>query len=420
MQPIFVPANYNPKLFLNEEGSLLTLEIQNIYETEHGDIIPARPQSGSADRQLPVRRQILPHPPRPGGRGSALDSTLMDMNFQPRSNSIWFLEPEEAITFLLDAYPKLVEAYRVYGEKDLTRYKVRLTPPSVVATVETQEEDKWFNLEINVEYDDHFRAHRQDLEGLDPGQALRAVKGWLLHQPARVVARKARPQAHRPGPTTRESRPRSVSRISRPRFWTRSSKTSPKPPPTDSGTPCATRSTTFRRSRQVEKPKGLDATLRPYQLQGVSYLNFLREYHFGGILADEMGLGKTIQTLTFLQYMKEQGHKGPNLIIVPTSVLPNWEREAQKFVPDMTRLVIYGARRENLFKKIEDSELIITTYALAAPGPGRADEVRVQLHHFGRGPEHQEPQHHHRQKCAQDAGPLPPLPVGHAHREHAP
>jgi len=53
-----------------------------------------------------------------------------------------------------------------------------------------------------------------------------------------------------------------------------------------------------------------------------------------------------------------------NLIIVPTSVLPNWEREAQKFVPDMKCLVIYGARRENLFKKIESSELIITTYAL--------------------------------------------------------
>ena len=79
----------------------------------------------------------------------------------------------------------------------------------------------------------------------------------------------------------------------------------------------------FTEIKQVQAPKGLNATLRPYQIQGVSYMNFLHEYHFGGILADEMGLGKTIQTLTFLQYMKEKGHKGPNLIIVPTSVLPN-------------------------------------------------------------------------------------------------
>ncbi|MDP3428796.1 MAG: SNF2 helicase associated domain-containing protein, partial [Desulfomicrobium sp.] len=153
MQPIFVPANYNPKLFLNEEGSLLTLEIQNIYETEHGDISLPGPnqdlQTGSYQfegKSFLIRRDQEEE--------EALLTTLMDMNFQPRSSAIWFLEPEEAITFLLDAYPKLVEAYRVYGEKDLARYKVRLTPPNVVATVETQEKDKWFNLEISVEYDD--------------------------------------------------------------------------------------------------------------------------------------------------------------------------------------------------------------------------------------------------------------------------
>jgi Superfamily II DNA/RNA helicases, SNF2 family len=55
----------------------------------------------------------------------------------------------------------------------------------------------------------------------------------------------------------------------------------------------------------------LNATLRSYQQQGLSYLNFLREYGFGGILADEMGLGKTVQTLAFLQYLKEQGKPAP-------------------------------------------------------------------------------------------------------------
>ncbi|NLW82335.1 MAG: ATP-dependent helicase, partial [Desulfovibrionales bacterium] len=153
MQPIFVPAAYNPKLFLNEEGSLLTLEIQNIYETEHGDIFLPGPnqdlQTGSYQfegKSFLIRRDQEEE--------ETLLTTLVDMNFQPRNNAIWFLEPEEAITFLLDSYPKLVEAYRVYGEKDLTRYKVRLTSPNVVATVETQEEDKWFNVEINVQYDD--------------------------------------------------------------------------------------------------------------------------------------------------------------------------------------------------------------------------------------------------------------------------
>lgn len=102
----------------------------------------------------------------------------------------------------------------------------------------------------------------------------------------------------------------------------------------------------------VSTPKGLTATLRNYQLQGVSYLNFLSEYGFGGILADEMGLGKTIQTLSFIQHMVNHGHEGPNLIVVPTSVLPNWERESEKFVPHLKRLIIYGTRREGMFRKV--------------------------------------------------------------------
>lgn len=362
MQPIFVSATYNPKLFLSEEGSLLTLEIQNIYETEHGDIALPGPnqdlQTGSYQfegKSFLIRRDQEEE--------EVLLTTLMDMNFQSRNNSIWFLESEEAITFLLDAYPKLVEAYRVFGEKDLTRYKVRQTTPNVVATVETQEEDKWFNLEINVEYDDIsvpiekiWKAWSQGKRyvQLKDGSYTSLPESWLEKLGHKLIALGLDP----------EKPPKK-------RFENFEAPVLDKilddiPETTSDGFWNTLREKihNFQEIKPVDTPKGLDATLRPYQLQGVSYMNFLREYHFGGILADEMGLGKTIQTLTFLQYMKEKGHKGPNLIIVPTSVMPNWEREAQKFVPDMKRLVIYGSRRENLFKKIESSELIITTYAL--------------------------------------------------------
>lgn len=362
MQPIFVPATYNPKLFLNEEGSLLTLEIQNIYETEHGDVTLPGPnqdlQTGSyhfEGKSFLIRRDQEEE--------EALLTTLMDMHFQLRSNSLWFLEPEEAITFLLDAYPKLVEAYRVYGEKDLTRYKVRLTPPNVVATVETQEEDKWFNLEINVEYEDTsvpidkiWKAWSQGKRyvQLKDGSYTSLPESWLEKLGHKLIALGLDPEKPPKKRFENFEAPvldkilEDIPETTSDGFWDT----------------LRDKIHDFTEVKQVKAPKGLNATLRPYQLQGVSYMNFLREYHFGGILADEMGLGKTIQTLTFLQYMKEEGHKGPNLIIVPTSVLPNWEREAQKFVPDMKRLVIYGSKRENLFKQIESSELIITTYAL--------------------------------------------------------
>ena len=133
----------------------------------------------------------------------------------------------------------------------------------------------------------------------------------------------------------------------------------------------------FQEVRQVETPAGLNAELRPYQLQGVSYLNFLDEYGFGGILADEMGLGKTIQTLSFIQHMVNKGATGPNLIVVPTSVLPNWDREASKFVPKLSRVIVYGTRRESIFRKIADADLVITTYALL-----RRDLEELEQHNF--------------------------------------
>lgn len=362
MQPIFAPATYNPKLYLGEEGSLLTLEIHNIYETEHGDITLPGPnqdlQTGSYQfegKSFLIRRDQE--------KEEALIATLMEMNFQPRSQSMWFLEPEEAITFLLDAYPRLVAQYRVFGEKDLARYKVRKATPKVIAEITTQEEDKWFNLEISVDYDGMsvpidkiWKAWTQGKRyvQLKDGSYTSLPESWLQKLGHKLAALGLDPEKPPKKRFENFEAPvldkivEDIPETTADGFWTT----------------LREKLHDFTEIKTVTPPKGLNATLRPYQIQGISYMNFLREYHFGGILADEMGLGKTIQTLAFIQYMKEHGAKGPNLIIVPTSVLPNWEREAQKFVPDMKRLVIYGSRRENLFKKIEESELIITTYAL--------------------------------------------------------
>ncbi len=116
MEPIFVSAKYNPKIYLDEEGSLLTLTIQNVYETEHGDVVVGEInpsfQTGSYNfegRSYLIRRDQKAE--------EELINKLIEMGFQTRTNSIWFLEPEGAINFLLDFYPQLVEKYRVYGEK---------------------------------------------------------------------------------------------------------------------------------------------------------------------------------------------------------------------------------------------------------------------------------------------------------------
>ena len=113
----------------------------------------------------------------------------------------------------------------------------------------------------------------------------------------------------------------------------------------------------------ISVPKGLDASLRDYQLQGLNWLQSLRKYQFGGVLADDMGLGKTIQTLAHLQYEKEQGHlKTASLILAPTSLVWNWYDEAKRFTPDLKVLVFHGSLRHQ--DDFDDYDLVISTYGL--------------------------------------------------------
>ena len=117
----------------------------------------------------------------------------------------------------------------------------------------------------------------------------------------------------------------------------------------------------------TDLPKHLNAELRPYQKEGFDFLCHLTEMRLGGILADDMGLGKTLQTLTWLAWLKARNPKDPkpSLVICPASVLHNWRREAEKFVPHMKVLVLQsGATRHALRKQIPQHDIIVTNYAL--------------------------------------------------------
>ncbi len=362
MEPVFQPATYNPKLFLDEEGSLLTLEIDNIYETRHGEFTLNGPnpdfQTGSytyEGQTFLVRRHQEEE--------TQLIGELSSMGFQARSNKVWFLEPEEAIAFLLDSYPHLVEMYRVYGEKALSRYKVRTTASTIVAQVTSNEKEKWFSLDISVDYDGQSLPLEKVWKAWTRGKRYVQLKdgsytslpeAWLEKLSHKLTALGLDPSKPPQQKFKQFEAPVLDSLLvdlpgaATDSFWNN----------------LREKIRSFREVRTIATPKGLNAQLRSYQLQGIAYLNFLSEYGFGGILADEMGLGKTIQTLAFIQHMTENRFHGPNLIVVPTSVLPNWEREAEKFVPNLKRLIIYGTRREGMFKHIDNSDLIITTYAL--------------------------------------------------------
>jgi len=141
----------------------------------------------------------------------------------------------------------------------------------------------------------------------------------------------------------------------------------------------------------------LESVLRPYQKHGVAWMRFLRENGFGGILADEMGLGKTVQALGLIRSLKLERDAGtatpgsaaaarslassaatalpshpaptlvehrPHLVVCPTSLVFNWVAEAAKFTPELRVLALQGPHRHELFARMAESDLVVTSYAL--------------------------------------------------------
>ncbi len=115
-------------------------------------------------------------------------------------------------------------------------------------------------------------------------------------------------------------------------------------------------------------PAGLDAELRPYQVDGYHWLTFLWEHELGGVLADDMGLGKTLQTLAAVAWAKEQGRlEHPVLVVAPTSVVPNWAREVARFTPGLRVATVEETRSRRgteLAEHVAGADVVVTSYAL--------------------------------------------------------
>ena len=119
---------------------------------------------------------------------------------------------------------------------------------------------------------------------------------------------------------------------------------------------------------EIKPPQGFVGKLRPYQLRGYAWLSFLRQWGLGGCLADDMGLGKTVQMLALIQQDRRAGEERPALLVCPTSVINNWEREAARFTPDLSVLIHHGASRlrgKAFDKAATDHALVVTSYGLA-------------------------------------------------------
>ncbi len=118
----------------------------------------------------------------------------------------------------------------------------------------------------------------------------------------------------------------------------------------------------FNQIKEIDPSYHLKMILRPYQVAGYQWLNYLKDIRWGGILADDMGLGKTVQALSFMEYYKKENGKLKALVVCPTTLIYNWENEIKKFTPELTYRIHHGGTRTRIKEELTDHDITITTY----------------------------------------------------------
>lgn len=127
----------------------------------------------------------------------------------------------------------------------------------------------------------------------------------------------------------------------------------------------------------IPVPPAIQATLRPYQLRGFSWMYRNYRLGFGSIIADDMGLGKTLQVITLLQKLKDDGALTPRLaalIVVPTGLVTNWQSELQRFAPQLSVVTYHGPQRS--LKQFKDSDILLTTYGVVRSDAAKLKKVK--------------------------------------------
>ncbi len=297
---------------------------------------------------------------------------IAKLGFEPSDSDRWFItEPREVLNFLGSGEPRL----RRMGWK--VTYSDRLSAvldelPRIVPVVDVADAPGGaFDVGYKFDSGRGDVAHSEIQGAINRGDSYLMKDGrtYLLNIDAVQEMRGVFADCSETGGTTRPGRFR-LPRVYAP--YVRGALSSFEEVDFEDEAAPTWRETAATRSRDEDakfEPVDLgelEGVLRPYQKQGVYWMRFLERSGLSGLLADEMGLGKTLQTLTWISLERNdpEARGKPALVVCPTSLVQNWNAEAEKFTPWMKRLVVSGPDRAELFSRIPDADLVITSYAL--------------------------------------------------------
>ncbi|TFH00448.1 MAG: hypothetical protein E4H13_07460, partial [Calditrichales bacterium] len=289
-------------------------------------------------------------------REEQIRNEIIESSIIEDTPGLFYTDWESALDWLFEGLPKLLKSgFEVMGEESLTRLKVNRKKPKVNVAVSS--EIDWFDLELSIEFDGIPLSLTELKKALQKEKKFVRLKdGSIARLPEKLI-KKFQYLIEFGQPETssirfhdhhlsfvdkllEEADTRKLDQLSESKLK---------------------KLDQFKKIVDHPLPHNLIGQLRDYQKAGYNWLNFLKSFSFGGCLADDMGLGKTVQTLALLQNEINQG-KLPNLIVAPTSVLFNWQREIEKFTPEIEYLLHYGTKRIRDTRKLRKKQLILTTY----------------------------------------------------------
>ncbi len=262
------------------------------------------------------------------------------------------------LDFLTRSIPLLTEAgFEIYGEERLRSARLKRATPVLRITISSGID--WFDIQAVVQYGDQAISLKEVLQAVRRGERyIKLADGTFGQIPPEWVERYryllGLAEETEEGFRIRDTQALLLDDLLEDAAEVQASQEFQN---------CRERLRSFEQITPQPVPQGFRGELRPYQKAGLDWLHFLHDYGFGGVLADDMGLGKTVQVLAFLQSLKERGEADrASLLVVPKSLLANWQREAARFTPELRVLEFIGAGRQKDASMFNGYDIVLTTY----------------------------------------------------------
>jgi non-specific serine/threonine protein kinase len=340
------------RLYLEEMDEQLVVSLSLLYETVEVSFNQSTDQFLHYDKKnkqiIRVRRQREVE--------EEIRDIVVGSNIIEDTPGLFYANFDNALEWLFDGLPQLLKAdFEIMGEESLARFRVNRRKPRVNMALSSEVD--WFDLNLEIDFDGTGLTLAELKKALQKEKKfVRLKNGSIARLPEKLIQKfqyllefgqtsngKIRFRDHHLSFVDKlltEADNREIDKFSEQKLG---------------------KLQQFTRIKSYDIPKNLKGELRDYQRAGYNWLNFLNEFSFGGCLADDMGLGKTVQTLAFIQGEVNNKHI-PNLIVSPTSVLFNWQREIEKFTPEIDFTLHYGTKRTRDIRKLRNKQLILTTY----------------------------------------------------------